>query len=628
MTGIRRVMRYGATFVGLCLLFACVGLRPAVAATPPTTITTLSRYSDATTGGASLTITGTNFGNIVGVAFGDASATNIIRKSATELVVGVPSHAEGRVGVVVVRDDGMRAELPGGFIYVRPGFAAYEFAQTWYGADLAVLRGTATTSWLYGPQTYLGQAELYKEAPNNLRLVQYFDKARLELTERSADPYAASAGLLTNELVSGKRQEGDATFVSGQAAQVPVAGDGDDPTGPTYATFTNLATLPGAPYPVAQNSDYIGSSIARDGTISQLAGAPPIAARNAYYIRETGHNIPDVFINWLNRQSNWIGTMGFPITEAYWATVKVGGVQKTVLMQLYERRALTFTASNSPQYQVEYGNIGLHYYRWRYGRAPMVSAYPAPHNADGIWRGMTNQGRKIFFTVENNSATTLLYTFDGARDCQNAYFGSNFAKRHDIIENSFGVSITGSDGTRSEVGVDFQSDDTATGTIHHQSGSDFAGCGDLALTFRATKDAPTEPSLDGVWSGTTAQGDPIRLTVVHRAVRSVSFPFNKSGCAPDTAAYSFLDYYQPRSITGNTLRLDFNIKDQLLFTLAANFGGTLAGTLKTTVSPPPGYTSPCAGTQTVEFSASRQTTNATVAAFGLATKDEVGLNGR
>jgi hypothetical protein len=59
---------------------------------------------------------------------------------------------------------------------------------------------------------------------------------------------------------------------------------------------------------------------------------------------------------------------GRPITEAYWATVKVSGVDHEVLMQCFERRCLTYTPDNDAGWQVEAGNVGQHYQRWRYGQ--------------------------------------------------------------------------------------------------------------------------------------------------------------------------------------------------------------------------------------------------------------------
>ncbi|MCS7294077.1 MAG: thermonuclease family protein, partial [Dehalococcoidia bacterium] len=43
------------------------------------------------------------------------------------------------------------------------------------------------------------------------------------------------------------------------------------------------------------------------------------------------------------------------------------------LVQCFERRCLTYTPDNPPGWQVEAGNVGQHYYRWRYeqlGRTP------------------------------------------------------------------------------------------------------------------------------------------------------------------------------------------------------------------------------------------------------------------
>jgi hypothetical protein len=61
---------------------------------------------------------------------------------------------------------------------------------------------------------------------------------------------------------------------------------------------------------------------------------------------------------------------GRPVTETYWATVKVAGEQRDVLMQCFERRCLTYTPGNPTGFVVEAGNVGQHYYHWRYIQAP------------------------------------------------------------------------------------------------------------------------------------------------------------------------------------------------------------------------------------------------------------------
>ncbi|MEZ4572367.1 MAG: hypothetical protein R2849_19030 [Thermomicrobiales bacterium] len=69
---------------------------------------------------------------------------------------------------------------------------------------------------------------------------------------------------------------------------------------------------------------------------------------------------------------------GLPITEAYWADVKVGGVYKDVLIQCFERRCLTYTPDNPTGWQVEAGNVGLHYYAWRYAEEGGDVPTPVP----------------------------------------------------------------------------------------------------------------------------------------------------------------------------------------------------------------------------------------------------------
>src|SRR5690606_28524986 len=73
---------------------------------------------------------------------------------------------------------------------------------------------------------------------------------------------------------------------------------------------------------------------------------------------------------------------GRPITEAYWARVKVAGTYQDVLMQCFERRCLTYNPANAPEWRVEAGNVGQHYYAWRYeqpGGGPAPSPSPEPN---------------------------------------------------------------------------------------------------------------------------------------------------------------------------------------------------------------------------------------------------------
>ncbi len=81
-------------------------------------------------------------------------------------------------------------------------------------------------------------------------------------------------------------------------------------------------------------------------------------------IEENGQIVTD------NLFQHAVYATGYPITEAYWTTIRVGGVEQSVLFQCFERRCLTYTPGNADGWKVEAGNVGLHYYTWRYGEQP------------------------------------------------------------------------------------------------------------------------------------------------------------------------------------------------------------------------------------------------------------------
>jgi hypothetical protein len=63
---------------------------------------------------------------------------------------------------------------------------------------------------------------------------------------------------------------------------------------------------------------------------------------------------------------DWLYVLGYPTTDAFWTRVRVGGVEREVMFQAFERHVLTYTPSNPRPFQVEMGNVGRHYYQWRY----------------------------------------------------------------------------------------------------------------------------------------------------------------------------------------------------------------------------------------------------------------------
>jgi hypothetical protein len=210
--------------------------------------------------------------------------------------------------------------------------------------------------------------------------VQYFDKARMEITDWSRDranPWFVTNGLLVKELVSGQLQLGDVEFLRRSPAEIGIAGDADDKGGPTYASFAkHIGSVENRVGQIAKNT------LRRDGSTGMTS--ENAAAKLVVYVPETGHNVPQVFWDFLNARGpvgdgqqtdqlvDWVFAMGYPISEPYWTKVKVGGVEKDVLVQAFQRRVLTYTPSNPAGWRVEMGNVGRHYYTWRYGKQPEI----------------------------------------------------------------------------------------------------------------------------------------------------------------------------------------------------------------------------------------------------------------
>jgi hypothetical protein len=240
----------------------------------------------------------------------------------------------------------------------------------WRKVDGAVGQNQTTRTWLYGPDVDRAMTENYSESPADKRNVWYFDKARLEISQPDADSTAdwyVTSGLLPKEMMSNKIQVGNNNFMTGPGpANVVIAGDvTNNPNAPTYQTFSKIASL---------NNDKRAPSRVGvlDGELLTLSGQivwkdPPVNVRYAYYDPTMGHNIADVFMNsFKTLPRDWLYIVGLPLSEPYWTRVKVKGVDRDVLVQVFERRVLTYTPTNAPQWQVEMGNVGLHYQLWRY----------------------------------------------------------------------------------------------------------------------------------------------------------------------------------------------------------------------------------------------------------------------
>jgi len=240
------------------------------------------------------------------------------------------------------------------------------FENTWRYTDGPVAAQQVSRTWMWGPQALTGQLnEPYDEAPGLLRSVQYYDKTRMEITYPNDDPnsiWYVTNGLLATELITGRLQVGDDAFHAYAPAEINVAGDAADPNGPTYRSFQRA----GSP-PLGFPEDPLITRISRDGSLTEdpLLAAHGIFA--TYYVIETNHRVADGDgLTTAQLFPDPFFATGFPISEAYWANVRVGGEPRDVLTQCFQRRCLTYTPDNPTGFEVEAGNIGQHYYTWRY----------------------------------------------------------------------------------------------------------------------------------------------------------------------------------------------------------------------------------------------------------------------
>jgi hypothetical protein len=285
-----------------------------------------------------------------------------------------------------------------------PEYAHEDFWETWARTDKPVQDLDVSRTWMWGPRPLTGATtEPYVDSPDGERLVQYFDKTRMELNDPAAeddDLWYVSNGLLVVELVSGELQIGDDEFLPRLPADVNIAGDPGER--PTYADINTFDLQSAAATEVGETIiarfDGEGEPI-DDPTMAEMG----VTAAQRLTVEGIDHSIASPFWEFMTSEGlvfienddaeddlmgdgelvteplfvNPFYATGFPITEAYWSTVSVGGEEKDLLWQCFERRCLTYNADNDEGWQVEAGNVGLHYWEWR-NNAPYFPAPPVP----------------------------------------------------------------------------------------------------------------------------------------------------------------------------------------------------------------------------------------------------------
>lgn len=355
---------------------------------------------------------------------------------ATGLASVPAGHAVNYYGLRYVPEDAYLLK-PGAATYMADGLAAQPgigfanaaFQRVWERTDKLVASGEVKRSWYWGPVPGSALQEDYAEGPGGKRVVQYFDKSRMEINNPNADPnspFFVTNGLLTVELISGKMQVGNSAYVDRNPASIPLASDADDPNAPTYASFLGVSNTPRGDRPaVSQVGQPAILTISRTGAVGEDATKSSYPGVNiAHFEPSTSHNIPQAMWDFLNESGPvynsangqttsarlsepWFYATGYPISEPYWARVKIAGQMQDVLIQAFERRVVTYTPNGVPGFKVQMGNIGAHYYDWRYRNAGGPPVVP------------TATPRPILPTVAPIATVTAVPTANPNADCSN-----------------------------------------------------------------------------------------------------------------------------------------------------------------------------------------------------------------
>ena len=168
--------------------------------------------------------------------------------------------------------------------------------------------------------------------------------------------------------MTGRAQFGDSTFDQRVPAAVPVAGDPD-----TALYYRDIAIASYTKPQIGQLTQTVlnvtsygrlGASVPADAIPVSNPPSDP-AAIITTIDPQTGHGVAQAFESFRARVG--LDVVGLAVTEPFWTTVRIAGQPQMVLVEAFERRVLTYNPANPEPFKVEFGNVGQHYNRWRYG---------------------------------------------------------------------------------------------------------------------------------------------------------------------------------------------------------------------------------------------------------------------
>jgi len=240
--------------------------------------------------------------------------------------------------------------------------------QTQWNTDEAAAPG------FWGQPITGGLFEPYASAAGGIRLVQYYEKGRLE----------TASGEVTNttlvlDMYRGRIEVGHFQYDKRPPPATPIAGDMDGPN-LTYATLA--AVLPesttGSPKQIGMS---VATRVSPSGIVS--SGPPtPATGPESTGDYDASHNVLQAFIDYRQQFKGRDAPfkLGFAITEPFRTTVTAGGMAHDVIVQAFWQRILIYDPNGPNGAKVTVASTGQAYYAWRYanGAMPQPATGPLP----------------------------------------------------------------------------------------------------------------------------------------------------------------------------------------------------------------------------------------------------------
>ncbi len=250
-------------------------------------------------------------------------------------------------------------------------FDSEQLLNIWQHADQPVIDRQETRGWMWGMSAMVAHYDPYHTSTTSPPQLQYLPNGWANGVLASpdpADPWFITFGFLTQDLMNNALQSEADWTIPRRSADMPLVGDSHDTTAPSYTSFQRVM---GTRFPDLTGEPVL-DTLDHEGTIGLYTGERYDEARLAFFFEQTGHNIPLVFWEFLNNRGNnteagrgdtadrslaeayktWQHTIGPPLTEPYWVNVTLDSEAQHVLVQVFQRRVLTYTPTKPVEEQI------------------------------------------------------------------------------------------------------------------------------------------------------------------------------------------------------------------------------------------------------------------------------------